>query len=164
MRNALVYSYKRIEDSAGQATLEAALLMPSIMFVMALLLEPVCLGYTKILMQHAAHEALRITAYDRDGKFDEVKRFIERRLTSVPELSLFHVGGSDDWKIDISRADKTITVCIAGHARPLPLMGAVLQTFSKHDDKGILLEVQAKQEIAPEWVGGSYEELQKIWG
>ena len=54
----------------GQATIEAAVLLPSVMLLFAILLEPACLSYTRTIMRATACETARVAATDYDGDLD----------------------------------------------------------------------------------------------
>lgn len=79
-------------NQRGQASVEAALLLPTILLLLALLMQPACLLYTRCVMEGAAVEVARLAATAREGL--DVRPFALRRLAAVPEVSVFHVGGS----------------------------------------------------------------------
>jgi hypothetical protein len=143
---------------------EAAVLLPTLMLVFAILLEPVCMGYTLTLMASAAAETARAATTDYDGSFDDCRSFVIRRLRGVPDVALFHVGGDDDWEVEIERGEHEASVRVRGHARPLPLMGVLASAFAESDETGVVLRVEVHESSRPEWLGGSYADWQKIWG
>lgn len=148
----------------GQATVEAAVLLPSVTLVLALLLQPVCLSYTRAVMRCAAGECARAaaTAYGED--LASCKAFALRRLAAVPDVALFHVGGQADWEIALERSDMQVEVSIKGHARPLPLMGVVATLMHGSDDTGVVLHVSLSERTRADWVGGDYDSWQQMWG
>lgn len=151
----------------GQSTIEAAVLLPTLMLIFALLVEPVCLGYTTTVMHVAAAGAARAVATDYDGSFDDCKAYALRRLKAVPEASIFHVGGEDDWDIQMTRSDalgSSVHVEITGHARPLPLLGLTARMFGQSDGTGVVLRAVVDGSFRPGWVGGDYAEWQEVWG
>ena len=148
----------------GQATIEAAVLLPSVMLLFAILLEPACLSYTRTIMRATACETARVAATDYDGDLDDCKGFALRRLAAVPEVPLFHVGGKADWQVDIERGEHEVKVAIRGHARPLPLMGVVASALGESDGEGVVPRVEVSEKVRPDWLGGSYESWQQIWG
>lgn len=136
------------------------------MLLLALLLEPLCLGYTKLVMHAAAAETARAVLSDYDGDLSDCRAFTLRRLAAIPEVSLFHVGGADDWQIEAERSDalgKEVSVKIQGHARSLPLLGVSAAAFGQSDDVGIVLTSSVTQSMRPEWLEGSYGTWQNIW-
>lgn len=148
----------------GQGTVEGAVVLPSVMLVFALLLQPVCLSYTRSVMRSAAAECARAAATAYGADTSACKDYALRRLRAVPEVPLFHVGGTEDWQVSISRGDAQVQVSIEGHARPLPLMGALAALASRSDATGVLLSVDLTEKTRPSWVGGSYADWQGIWG
>ena len=147
----------------GQATVEAAAILPAVSLVLALLLQPVCLSYTRAVMHEAAAECARASATAYGGDTGACSEFALRRLAAVPEVALFHVGGKSDWEVTINRTEKHSEVLIRGHARPLPLMGAVMALAGQSDGQGILLEARVSEDTRPEWLEGSYADWQSIW-
>lgn len=140
------------------------MILPSVMLVFALLLQPVCLSYTRAIMREAAGECARaaLTAYG--GDMAACRSYALRRLEAVPEVPLFHVGGKGDWTIDISSSGGHVEVSIRGHARPLPLMGALAALASQRDGTGLVLSVTLSEEMRPSWLGGDYGDWQSMWG
>lgn len=159
----LVAMVKTICTERGQSSVEAAVLLPSVMLVLALLLQPACLLYTRAIMREAAGECLRVSATAREGDLWSCRAFALRRLKAVPEISLFHVGGESDWEVGIERGDGRVRVTIEGHARPLPLMGAVAGLLSMSDGAGVVLRVAVEQGTRPSWVRGDYDAWQDMW-
>jgi len=142
-------------------------MLPALMFVLALMLEPACLLYTTCVMRSAAAEGLRATQTGMDGPGEEAcVDYVRRRLAAIPEVAPFHVGGEGDWEVSVSGGGTSTTarVEIAGHARPLPLFAAVTEAFAETDDTGIVLKVEVEQEVRPDWFGGSYDTWTGVWG
>lgn len=139
-------------------------MLPALMLVFALLLQPVCLSYTRAVMRASAAECARAAATAYGGDTDACRAYALRRLAAVPEVALFHVGGKDDWDVTISRTEKHVEVLIKGHARPLPLMGAILSLAGQSDGQGVVLEVRVSEGTRPEWLEGGYADWQSIWG
>ena len=140
------------------------MILPATMLVFALLLQPVCLSYTRAVMREAAAESARAAATAYGGDVEACRAFALRRLAAVPEVPLFHVGGNADWDVRIDRTDAHVTVRVTGHARPLPLMGALASLASHCDGTGVLLDVSVSEDTRPSWLGGDYASWQKIWG
>lgn len=151
-------------DERGQATVEAAVMLPAVMLVLALLMEPACLSYTRMIMRGAAGECARAAATAYGGDVSACKEYAYRRLKAVPEVPLFHVGGTGDWSVAIDRSDTHVDVTIEGHARPLPLMGAVAALLRMSDGQGVVLRVSLSVDTRADWVGGDYGTWQKVWG
>ncbi len=149
----------------GQATVEAAVLLPSVMLLLALLLQPACLLYTRMVMESAAAECVRTLATASQSDAESCKRLIQRRLQAIPEASMFHCGGSGDWKIDLGYAEGSseVSVAIAGHLRPLPLLGITARMLGKSEGSLVRIEVKVTERVRPAWLGGSYGSWQEIW-
>lgn len=131
-------------------------MLPVLMFLFAMLLQPICAFYTLAVMNHTAAECARVTLTTGDDAV--VRSYALRRLRAVPEASLFHVGGTSDWSIDVQRLDggRTVSVSIAGHLRPLPLFGVPMQLLGRRDGQGVLIQTEVIERMRPSWLGGSY--------
>lgn len=151
-------------ELAGQSSVEAALLLPTVMVVLALLLEPACLLYTRTVMQHAACLAARAALTTSSGE-GAVREMALRRLAAVPEASPFHVGGRDDWEVTVEgMGTSRVGVSIRGHAQPLPLVGAAIALAGGSDGTGVVLQVDVEEGMRPEWLEGGYDDWVGIWG
>ncbi|MGN0075945.1 MAG: TadE family protein [Parafannyhessea sp.] len=148
----------------GQATVEAAVMLPSLMLTLALLVQPACIFFTRTVMRSAAAEGVRVVSTDYDGDLGDCREFVLRRLSAVPDVPLFHVGGREDWSVNLARRGNRASVEIVGHVRPLPLLGVALSAFSEHDGDGLVLRVSVTETVRPSWLRGSYGEWQRIWG
>ena len=149
-------------DSRGQASVEAAFLLPVLMLVLGMLLQPACLLYTRMVMAQAAAETARVLVTS-PGAQDAARTFCLNRLSAVPEMSLFHVGSQDDWEIVLMENAGEVSVSIRGHARPLPVFGALSSLVLQHDGQGIVLSVTYAQRLRPSWLGGDADGWAHIW-
>ncbi len=146
----------------GQASVEAAVLIPSLLVVVALLVQPTCLLYTRSVMSGAAAEAVRLAA--TSSSTDEVVAFVKRRLKAVPEVSVFHAGGEADWSVSVSGAGTARPrVEISGHARPLPLTAAIAGAVAGSDGSGVVLKVEKEADARAGWVQGAYSDWVGMW-
>jgi len=138
-------------------------MLPVLMLLMALLVQPVCVLFTQTIMRHTAAECVRVLATSEDQAM--VRAYALRRLRAVPDASLFHVGGSRDWQVFAERTDagQSARVRIAGHVRPLPLFGVAVDLLGTRDREGTRLEVEVKEQIRPRWLGGTYEDWVASW-
>ena len=66
--------------------------------------------------------------------------------------------------VSIEQSDRQVSVRIAGHARPLPLMGLLASAALRRDGKGLVLDVSLQENLRPSWLGGDYDAWQGIWG
>ena len=74
------------EDRA-QSTVEAAFLLPTFLTLILLALQPVCLLYTRAVMESAAAETARLMTTTTVEDDDDLKEFTRRRLAAVPNVS-----------------------------------------------------------------------------
>jgi hypothetical protein len=126
--------------------------------------QPACLLYTKAVMAQAAAELTRVRA---TGGSDEVcRQYALRRLEAVPEVPLFHVGGREDWQVEVAATDggATVEARISGHARPLPLTGAFVRALGEGDPEGVVLRAETRARVRPDWVVGDYGSWTSMWG
>ena len=156
-------AYRRLLAQDGQSTVEAAVVLPVLMLLFALLMQPVCVLYTRMVMRHAAAQTARVLATSADEQI--CRSFALRRLAAVPEVSVFHVGGSGDWKVSMSRSDdaRVCEVRITGHLRPLPLFGVAANVLGTRDQTGLLVEEAVRERMRPSWLGGEYESWMEAW-
>ena len=152
------------EDS-GQASVEAALLLPVLMVCLALLVQPMCLLYTRCVMQSAAAEGCRLLA-TATGDTDDAacEQYVRRRLSAVPQTDVFLAG---DWQVELQGKAESdeVGVQIVGHARPLPLVGVVAALLGPVDQAGnVELKVSATRCARAGWVEGGYSDWTSIWG
>lgn len=142
-------------------------MLPSFLLVLLLALQPVCLLYTRAVMESAAAEAARLLV--TTGADDEACRsFILRRLSAVPDVEIFHAGGPQAWDTSFSRATQTggaVTVSIEGAVRPLPVLGAFAPAFATVNAQGdVVLRVEVSYEARPRWLEGEYADWVDVWG
>lgn len=163
---------RRIGNAAheeGQATVEAAMLLPTLMVCLALLVQPACLLYTRAVMQAAAIEGCRLAATPpvTGNIADQAYRaYILRRLAAVPDAALFHEGGEEGWDIRVEPAcdGAESHVVIQTKARPLPFVGALASLMGVTDGGGsVILKVEASTWARPTWVEGNYDDWSSIW-
>lgn len=153
----------RLVSERGQSSVEAAVVLPVLMLLFALLMQPVCVLYSIVVMRHAAAQTARLVATTSDE--GACRSFALRRLRAVPDSSLFHVGGDADWKVSTARSSdgRTCDVEITGHVRPLPLFGVGMRLLGESDGEGILLRVHVSERMRPAWLGGEYGDWMSAW-
>ena len=148
----------------GQATVEAAVLLPTVMVVLALLLQPAMLLYTHAVMSGAAAEGARLATTATQDEVDSlVGAYVRRRLRAVPDVACFHEGGPDAWDVDVEQSEGRVCVAIGGHASPLPLVGVTAGLVGQMDEEGVLLSAMAERRMRAEWVGGDYDDWIATW-
>ncbi|MEG0759497.1 MAG: pilus assembly protein, partial [Raoultibacter sp.] len=114
----------------GQATLEAAYLIPVIFLMLLLLIQPCILLYDLMVMEAAASEGCRLLATRTEtlgSSQDACEAYVKRKLGSIPPQDQFHIHSSGcTWEIELS-GDETsdyVEVTIKNKAKLLPLFDA----------------------------------------
>lgn len=153
-------------EARAQATVEGALVFPVFLTLLLLALQPVCLLYTRSVMESAASETARLMVTGAD-EVEAYERFAYRRLAAVPDLAIFHAGGPRSWDIECVSALDTggsVEVAIAGYATPLPVIGAFVRAFGELEDHGdVRMEVRVAYGGRPLWVEGDYADWIAVW-
>lgn len=155
-----------LRERRAQATVEAALLLPSFLILLLLMIQPVCLLYTRAVMESAASSAARLMTTSEGDADEACRAFVLRRLQAVPDVSIFHEGGPLSWDIELEHADGgSSRVRIRGVAKPLPILGAFASAFAAGDAQGnVPIEVEVSYASRPEWLEGDYESWVSSWG
>lgn len=151
-------------ERSGQASVEAAIFIPVFMLLLALLLQPVFLLYTRSVMQQAAAEGVRLLATREasGAATDEAyEQYVRRRLSAVPNVAAFHTG---DWEVELAGdSSGEASVKVMGRLRPLPLLGISAQLFGESEGDLVVLRVQASGSARPSWLKGGYSDWVSIW-
>lgn len=154
-------------ERRAQATVEAALLLPSFLTVLLLALQPMCLLYTRAVMESAAAETARLMITTSTPEADGYRSFAQRRLAAVPDLDIFHAGGPLSWDIETvasSRGD-AVRVSIEGAVSPLPVLGAFVGIWGERNASGdVVLRAEASYAGRPDWLEGDYASWISAWG
>lgn len=141
----------------GQATVEAAVLIPVAFVLVLLLAQPSILLFDRMVMEGAAASGLRMLATrPADAPDKGYLELIESALAPIPETDIFHVGGAE-WDVELSgnEASEEVSVTIRNKVRPLPLLGAPLHLAGLVGGDGlILLEVHVSGKPQPGWAAG----------
>lgn len=157
------------KEEEGQATIEAALLLPVVMMCIALLVQPGCILYTRAVMEAAAAEACRLVATTPSTVGTSVRAYeayVLRRLRAVPAVDIFHCGGHEGWNVlmDGSTSSHQASVIIETKVRPLPLLGVLPALLGSLDGDGRLtLRTEVVTTTRPGWLEGGYSEWSTIW-
>lgn len=146
-------------------SVEAALLLPVLLAVVALLAQPVCVLYTRAVMASAAGEVGRL-ALTSEGTEDDLRAFALRRLMAVPDVPVFHEGGPAAWEVEVSGPDDcgVVSVAIEGRVRPLPLFGALVAPLGTAEGQTVLLRVETTGSLRAGWTEGDYGDWLEMWG
>ncbi len=153
--------FSRFKQNAGQASVEAALLFPVILMIIALLVEPVCILYTKTVMDGACAEGLRVATTSSDTEL--IESYIKRRLKAIPEIHLIHKRGDDHSKISIDKKENYGLIEITCHVAAMPPIGWCLFLAGQTDNQGIVLHSSLSASTYPDWIEGSYADWIAFW-
>lgn len=151
--------FLRIED--GQATVEAAFMIPVLFVVLLLLLQPGIILYDRVVMSHAAAEGCRLLATSNAsfGTDDaQCAELIRRRLGAIPQQDIFHVHeGGCSYQVDVSGGGESslASVSIENKVRLLPLFDSAAALAGLAEDGCIVVKVECQIETQPDWVSSS---------
>ena len=121
-------------------------MLPTFLTLILLALQPVCLLYTRAVMESAAAETARLMT-TTTAEDDDLKEFTLRRLAAVPNVSIFHAGGPLSWDVE-----------------PLPVIGAFAQVMGGTAEGGYVeLKVDVSYQSRPEWLEGDYDSWIAAW-
>lgn len=142
-------------------------MLPVFLTLLLLALQPVCLLYTRAVMEQSAAATARLMVTG-EGDDEAYRAFALRRLSAVPDLAIFHAGGPLSWEIDLGRAAETggaVSVAIEGAVRPLPVLGAFVVAAGETNAQGDMrLRVEVTYEGRPAWLEGDYDAWIGMWG
>jgi hypothetical protein len=145
-------------DELGQGTVEAAFVLPVLMGLILLLLQPGIVLYDRMVMKAAAAEGCRLLATSSSDFGDEsksVEAFVRHRLASVPPVNIFH--SHDDgctWEIACSGDEDagSVSVSIGNQLEPVPLVAFGMRAFGALNDSGRMrIDVTESMQTQPSW-------------
>ena len=140
-----------IENERGQATVEAAVLLPVVFALLGLLAQPALLLYTSCVMNSAAAEGCRMLATNTMDE-QSAKAFVLRRLAAVPNADAFHCGGKSGWDIQLEGGEgSAVSVTLVNRARPLPLLGLSCKLVLDSEDGLLVQKVSSSSVLMPQW-------------
>lgn len=163
--------YKKwTQAKSGQATVEAAYLIPILLLLVLLLIQPMILLYNRMVMENAAAEGCRLLATaSSQGAYSNEKYegYIKRRLASIPPVDIFHVHAEGcTWEVSLEGDESSgeVSVHITNAVKPLPLIGWGANLLNMTDAKGnFVQEVRVTMPTQPSWVAGSGGNDQEGW-
>ena len=148
-----------ISSRHGQATVEAAIMIPILFLLLLLLIQPAILLYNRMVMQNAAAEGCRLLSTRVDianYSGDKYEGYVKRRLASIPPVDIFHAHtGSNTWEIELigGETSNEVTVRITNHLKPLPLLDFGASLLHLTDAQGYLIQVvEVTMPTQPDWV------------
>ena len=134
-------------------------MLPTFLTLILLALQPVCLLYTRAVMESAAAETARLMT-TTTAEDDDLKEFTRRRLAAVPNVSIFHAGGPLSWDIELGRAGAggVSSVSVSGEVKPFA------QAMGGTAEGGYVeLKVDVSYQSRPEWLEGDYDSWIAAW-
>ena len=139
--------------------MESALLLPVLLAVILMMVQPGIVLYDRIVMRDAAAQGARILMTS-DGDDGSVEAFIRRRLGAVPQTDTFHVHGPGtcSWEITCmgGASSGEVTVTIGNKLRPLPLIGFGAGLLGALEEDGTLhFDVSVSMPAQDTWVATS---------
>lgn len=150
---------KKIRGTRGQATVEAALLIPVVFLLLLLLIQPGIILYDRMVMRAAAAEGCRMLATRTDalGSANAAcEAFVLRRLGSIPPHDLFHRhAGGCTWEVEMQGGETTsqVSVTIRNTVQLLPVVGSgALLLGVSGSSEGYVIEVTESLPTQPGWV------------
>lgn len=108
----------------GQATIEAALLIPALLLGLVIAAQPGIVLFDRVVMEAAAAEGCRALETASAADEGEVVEYVQRRLGAVPAVSAFHEGL---WDIEVQGAGQSgqcVSVRISPWVQALAARGA----------------------------------------
>ncbi len=151
---------------SGQATLESALLIPAVMLVLLVLLQPVVLLTTHMVMASAAAEGARLAGVVPTSGMAETRivDLCRMRMEALPPSPVFHRGDAGAWEVTFAEDDDgATTVTISHEVQLLPLVAQAYVLIGGDPDGAYTQTVSSRGRFAPQWVEGSYEEWSEVW-
>lgn len=153
---------KKSTGFVGQATVEGAFLIPIILLLLLLLVQPGIVLYDRMVMQGAAAEGCRLLATRSDeieGSNEAYEEYIRRRLASIPQQENFHMHQKGcSWVIELEGNENTdrVTVRIENEIKPLPLFDFGAEALGLTNERGAFVQqVEVSQRVRNGWVAAS---------
>lgn len=142
----------------GQGTVEAAFVLPILLGLTLLMIQPGIILYDRIVMEAAASEGCRLLAVSGSDFGDtsaSVDLFIRHRLASIPPHELFHMhDGGCSWSIDLDGDEDAarVSVTIRNEIKPVPLLSWGLAMMGALTDSGtMIVSVEESAATQPDW-------------
>lgn len=150
-------------NNKGQATVEAAIMIPVIFIILLLLIEPGILFYDYCVMNSAAAETCRVlSTQDNNNKQKVCEAFARRRLSAIPQQDNFHLhstGCSYQIQLEGSQDSNEVSVKIINEVKPLPLIGFLSDVLGiLNANKCFEINANCTQKQRPDWVKTSIKD------
>jgi hypothetical protein len=150
-----IANLKLVRDESGQSTVEAAFMLPVLLVLVFILLQPGIILYDEMAMRFACAQTCRLVASGNESMAATYERYALERLACVPQHDLFHVhSGQCSWDVSIdgNESSKEVEVSISGKIKLLPLFSDVYKLVGAADNDGYMqLNVSETQLVLPTW-------------
>lgn len=155
---------KLFVSDKGQATIEAAFLIPIACLLLLMLCQPLILLYNRMVMENAAAEGCRLLATQTssdsgDYAGDKYEGYVKRRLGSIPPVECFHMhGGECSYEISMRGNENSsqVSVSIDNKVRLLPIIGIGAELLGRCESGHVYRQhVEVSMHSRPDWLSGS---------
>ena len=150
------------KHESAQSVVEAAFIIPVVMLLILLMLQPAIILYDRIVMNSAAGEACRLLATQsgKQGSPDNAyKQYVIRQLGAIPPVDIFPVHKPQcSWDIILEGNEnlQEVKVTIKNKIKLLPLLGMAASLMDCLDADGLYtISVDAKAIVQPDWLVNS---------
>ena len=144
-----------ILGSKGQATVEAACMIPVACLLVLIMLQPALLLMNHVVMECVANDVCRfMVTQPLESSNQKVHEYALRRLNAVPDISVLHKG---EWDVQVyyDEESRELNVAIAHAVKPLPLIGVGLGFIGALDMRGcVSQQVVVKRVLHSDWEYG----------
>lgn len=147
---------------SGQATVEGAFLIPVILLLLMLLIQPGIILYDRMVMGAAAAEGCRLLATKTsalEGVDEACDLLIRRRLGAVPQQENFHVHEAGcSWVIELTgdEGSSRVGVSVETQIKPLPLFDFGASALGLTNGAGNFVQrVEVTQPVRGTWVASN---------
>ena len=156
----------------GQATVEAAFLIPLICLLLIMLCQPLILLYDRMVMEAAAAEGCRLIATQTSsggGRHagESYEAAVRRRLGSIPPIDCFHIHeGGCSYRVELVGDENSeyVSVAITNKLRLLPVAGLGARMLGRCDgDRVYTQHVEVRVHARPSWTTGGPEDWIGHW-
>lgn len=153
-----------IRKDKGQATVEAAIMIPIIFLILLLLIEPSILLYDFCIMNSSASETCRILSTCNElDKVNVCETYAKKRLSAIPQQDNFHLHSSGcSYEITLigNENSEECEVKIKNEIVPLPLIGFLSDIVGiLNNNKNFELIASANYKSRPSWVKNNLKDL-----
>ena len=146
-----------LHANSGQATVEAAFLIPVLFVLMLMLIQPGIILYDRLIMDGAAAHGCRLlaTKTSEDGFSEEqYADAVKRHLGAIPQQELFHIhegGCSYSVRLSGDEHSQRVSVEIDNEIRLLPLFDIAGALTGIAPDGRFCITVNQSAQAKPSW-------------